>query len=45
MRRPSPGIGDRAPNTMLVTPDGAPVPVSTAWGKGAGLLVFLRHLG
>jgi hypothetical protein len=38
-------IGDRAPDLELVTLDGEAVPLHRAWDQGAGLLVFLRHLG
>ncbi len=39
-------IGQPAPNVMLTTLDGQPVPLARAWQTGQpALLVFLRHLG
>jgi hypothetical protein len=39
-------VGQPAPNIILATLDGQPVPLAQAWQAGQpALLVFLRHLG
>jgi hypothetical protein len=39
------GVGDLAPDPVVLDPEGTRTPLSSMWRNRPGVLAFLRHFG